>query len=501
MIEQLKSSDEEDDASSSTPSESGKVVLYDRSTMLANDGRGVFKTFHAFRMKKITSPPSIKQVPTSPSDLLRIKFVQMVDILRPVSSFLWDKWMLLVASRLGKSAVLDDATECFVAGCMAYVNRTDESLKAARRVYGPALCSMRRALKSEDRYSSETLIASKFLASFEVSVARAMAVTRLLTRMQSLTGLGNKGWRFHYQGLGALLASRGYRIHEDDMVRALYFAVLPHEFNEAIGNGTDSAFDIPGWLHCPAPEYGHDTPIYQVVYGGIMRIMVRIPRLVRLVREVRADPYDFNAAAKAASLAEELHQTDLQPLIDDLMFEYCEKVPTRDPALAAYFSESIHFLSKTVFVAMLRYCACRIIVIGLCRQLVETGLLLPVQSTSTLEEQERDCAGKVAMAFQYAEELRYPLPMGAYMMMVPMRVAFGSWFRMERDAERVFDVDSEDSAALTKARFMMDWCKTKGNDLVETWECEPMSSDMLKAQMKIMEGGALQSNRQKTLPM
>jgi hypothetical protein len=89
--------------------------------------------------------------------------------------------MLLVASRLGESVVLDTATECFVAGCIAYVNRTDESMKAARRVYGPALCSMRRALRGDDRYSSDTLMASKFLASFEVSVVRAVAVMMVLT--------------------------------------------------------------------------------------------------------------------------------------------------------------------------------------------------------------------------------------------------------------------------------------------------------------------------------
>jgi hypothetical protein len=52
---------------------------------------------------------------------------------------------------------------------------------------------------------------------------------KVLTWMQSLTGLGNGGWRFHYQGLGALLASRGNEIHEDEMFRALYYAVLPHE--------------------------------------------------------------------------------------------------------------------------------------------------------------------------------------------------------------------------------------------------------------------------------
>jgi hypothetical protein len=232
-----------------------------------------------------------------------------------------------------------------------------------------------------------------------------------------------------------------------------------------------------------------------------MQIMVRIPRLVRLVREARADPYDFNAAAEAASLAEELYQTDLQPVVDNLMAKYSELIPTRDLALATYFPESTHFIGKTLFVALMRYCSCRIIVIGLCRRLVENGLLLPVQSTSTLEEQEYDCAGKIAMAFQYAEELRYPLPMGAYLMMMPMQVAFGSWYRMEQDAERALDMEAEDSADMRRARYMMNWCKTKGNGMVEAWECEPMSSEMLKARMRIMEGGTLPNDRQKRLPM
>jgi hypothetical protein len=153
---------------------------------VADDGRGLFRTFgscdtsdaHARRMAKKRSTgkdmPEVPWRPIGPDESLRARFVGLVES-RPIQwnpSFLWGKWLMLVASRLGHSAVLDDATLCFVAGCFAHQNRTAENIKVARRTYGRALSSLRSALASRSDsvvVSSETIAASKLLSAFEVS--------------------------------------------------------------------------------------------------------------------------------------------------------------------------------------------------------------------------------------------------------------------------------------------------------------------------------------------
>jgi hypothetical protein len=153
---------------------------------VAKDGRGLFKTFgscdtsdaHARQMtKKRSMSKDMLDVlwrPISPDESLRARFVDLVES-KPIQwnpSFLWGKWLMLVASRLGHSAVLDDATLCFVAGCFAHQNRTAENIKVARRTYGRALSSLRSALASRNDsvvVSSETIAATKLLSAFEVS--------------------------------------------------------------------------------------------------------------------------------------------------------------------------------------------------------------------------------------------------------------------------------------------------------------------------------------------
>ena len=225
-----------------------------------------------------------------------------------------------------------------------------------------------------------------------------------------------------------------------------------------------------------------------------MQLLVRMSRLVRLVREVQSNPMDSVAATETSILAEKLYQTDLLRAIHDLVAKSSKRVWTLDVGLAKYYPESLHFNTMCVFEALVRYCFCRIIVIGLCRVLMKRGLFNPVHGTSTLAEQEGECAGMIAMSVHYAEQLKDPVPMGAFLAIVPLQVAFGTWCRSERDSAgaRNSDADVKESEYLDKAQFMMEWCRLKSNDMLQLWNGEQMSSDLLKAQVKILEGGALE---------
>jgi hypothetical protein len=163
---------------------------------LAKDGRGLFKTFKAMsksvahskrRGSKVCPNEDVLNVPwepISPVESLRVRFLGILGA-RPVRwnpLFLWGKWLILLASSLGRSAALDDATLCFVAGCFARQNRTDDNVKAARKTYGLALVSLQRTLSNQDRnvaFSSEMIAATKLLTAFEVGYVVLFLLAKL----------------------------------------------------------------------------------------------------------------------------------------------------------------------------------------------------------------------------------------------------------------------------------------------------------------------------------
>jgi hypothetical protein len=119
-----------------------------------------------------------------PVESLRARFLGILGA-RPVQwnpLFLWGKWLALVASRLGRSAALDDAALCFVAGYFARQNRTNDNVKAARKTFGLALASLQRTLSNQDRnvaFSSETIASTKILTAFEVGRFFLLSLAKL----------------------------------------------------------------------------------------------------------------------------------------------------------------------------------------------------------------------------------------------------------------------------------------------------------------------------------
>jgi len=225
--------------------------------------------------------------------------------------------------------------------------------------------------------------------------------------------------------------------------------------------------------------------MFGVVQKVMMQLIVRIPRLIRLVRDVRRDPTNAEAAKEVSTLADKLYRSDLRVLIQGLVEQSTERVPTLDLGLAKYYPESIHFSTMCMMEALMRYSFCRIIILGCCRQLIERGLFNPVHGTSTLAEEEVESAGMIAMSLQHAEQHGNAIPIGPFVAMAPLQIAFGSWCRLERDLGQGGDEELE------RARFMMEWCRVRCNAILERWSGDQMSSEMLRAQVEILEGGPL----------
>lgn len=231
------------------------------------------------------------------------------------------------------------------------------------------------------------------------------------------------------------------------------------------------------------------------MYKKLMQLIVPLARLVRLVRLVKSDVADAGCVNEAVALAEQLYQIDLDKVLCDLVGDVSGHVRTVDESLARYFPDSIAFPTTSIFEAQMRYCFCRIIVIGLCKVLHARGLFTVQQDLSIMTEQELMCAKTVAMSVQYAGRVEHHIPIGSLMAMGPLQAAAGAWFRWQRDRDRGAGSsmrhrsDAEDD----QARFMMDWCRKKSNTMVKSWLGPQMSRDMVKIQVDVLEGGPLEA--------
>jgi hypothetical protein len=124
---------------------------------------------------EVVTSTHIWNPPVSKEESLRGRFVYLLEA-KPTQwhpGFLWGNLLKLVALRLGRSPALNSAVTCYVAGCLAYQDRTDENLRLAWRSYGSALRSMQRAISCHEVGSvvlSETISAMKLLTGFEVGL-------------------------------------------------------------------------------------------------------------------------------------------------------------------------------------------------------------------------------------------------------------------------------------------------------------------------------------------
>jgi hypothetical protein len=222
----------------------------------------------------------------------------------------------------------------------------------------------------------------------------------------------------------------------------------------------------------------------------MMQVEVRIPRLIRLVREVEDNPANPDTASEASALASKLYETDVRKVILDLVTDSTKRVPTLDPGLQKYYPVSIYFDTMCMFEALMRYCFCRIIVLGLCRTLEKHGLFASKHGNFTLDEEDDESAGLVAMSTQYAEQLLEPVPMGPLISMLPLQVAFGSWRRLGRDANKKSEYGKgcNGSEDWSKTHFMMQWCRAKSDQMVDIWAGEHVADEGLDWQADVLEG-------------
>jgi hypothetical protein len=105
--------------------------------------------------------------------------------------------------------------------------------------------------------------------------------------------------------------------------------------------------------------------MFHNMYMPILRLTVRMPRLTGLVRMVRSDTLDTDAASEVSVLSEPLYRINLREAIHGFINRLAKRVPTSGKTFTRYYPGSLMFLTIYGSKGLLRWWFCRIIVIGL----------------------------------------------------------------------------------------------------------------------------------------
>ncbi|PSN61729.1 hypothetical protein BS50DRAFT_144923 [Corynespora cassiicola Philippines] len=139
-----------------------------RNDLWRNDKR--WQHIYPYRSVYEGHRPNIHYPLCSPESSLGTRFIQTLGEMGNLSG-LFLSWIIEVPTRIGTNEALDQATNCFIAGSIAYKTANSMSVVAARKQYSRALTSLQQAITNdvdEVRLSGETMAAVLLLVCYEV---------------------------------------------------------------------------------------------------------------------------------------------------------------------------------------------------------------------------------------------------------------------------------------------------------------------------------------------
>jgi hypothetical protein len=181
---------------------------------------------------------------------------------------------------------------------------------------------------------------------------------------------------------------------------------------------------------------------------------VKLPRLVRLLRQARLSPADPAVHAEVIDLAVILYAADLDFIIDDLMAnDIIQTVPTSTDEHRDAVQQSFHFTSVEWYNRCLNYWAVRTLACGIVLSLLD--ILPDGPWTSSFDmlavaSQDVHAAECLAMCAQYSLSDHTSLPIHGVRFYPMVKFSFGAWYRLEK--RDLWGLGGK------RPRRMMEWC-------------------------------------------
>ncbi|KAF2488358.1 hypothetical protein BU16DRAFT_532370 [Lophium mytilinum] len=453
------------------------IILSVRSSREAKSGNGIFQTLTPVCVSEngrsstpFSSVPRVRRSPSCSETKLCTQFIAVIGTEPPNQnpSEIWGSWIHLVPSMIGRHSTLDYAAAAYASGSTAFLSKDPAQAATARASYSRALKSLQSAvLVTSSEFLIETLSAVKLLSTFEV-----------------LMGMASFAWVSHSQGLAKMLVSRGPRVVDDEIERSIFYSSYFLEVAEAILSDSVSDFDNEDWLFFPPPETTSECPAFDTACQAIMQQFVRIPRLMKLVRAYLQDPCNLTLGTEAVDLARKLYLSNLDTLVSKALLDLTDVVPTTSPDLRDFFPESFEYHSVKILDLLVHYWTCRIFLLGLIQSLCDTPYFSTAFSLQDVIEEDERVAGYILMSSEFAASVK-PMPTGAVVMILPLQISFGAWYRSERR-------ESYCGERWNRAVCMKNWSLDSSNGCLSIWGGRAQSLDELEAKTRTFEGASLE---------
>jgi hypothetical protein len=260
------------------------------------------------------------------------------------------------------------------------------------------------------------------------------------------------------------------------------------QFLVSVFQDRDSPFDKPAWLRHDVPPILHcQFPRAEEVDRYTKTAMIRLPRLIRLVRRLRYDPYSYYLRDEAAVLALELSVPNLdnwlaecrakgliQPSISPLPGSARATSDNLRPPLLSS-DPAITFSTCRLYMRFQQYHSVRIIVSGCVQSLLRTCPEISAQHPSlnavTAANADIDSALQLAACSDYTAQDPSSMQLRQLHYKWPLIFSFGTWHRLEHSGhppllasdefvgcDDYFSIPSRSSAtSVSMARAMKDW--------------------------------------------
>jgi hypothetical protein len=200
---------------------------------------------------------------------------------------------------------------------------------------------------------------------------------------------------------------------------------------------------------------------------------------------LRQDPSKLSIATEALELAQELHSSKLEPLLEGT--DIIKLRPTISDDLVDIYPQSFEFTSVHRFEVVIRYLMTRIILTGLIQSLCKMSDITMIFNLSEIQDEEIKTANLIAMSNQYACSLG---SVGMLHILLPMQISFGAWHRLQK-RERARGDDMEEYL-LDLATYMKAWSLRTMNKHSKVWGGSNHGAE-LEIKTEAFEGGPLWS--------
>jgi len=212
--------------------------------------------------------------------------------------------------------------------------------------------------------------------------------------------------------------------------------------------------------------------------------MVRLPRLLSLIRELRLCPSDPSISMAAAELAQSLYHSKLDHLLENLISTHSFTVATKSQVLPILIHGSLKFTSPLAFEIITHYWVYRMILLNLIYCSANSGPYLVIFDPILITAEEEKIATSIAMAEDYAVETEHPLH-AAFCLTLPLLLSFGVWHRYEQRE------NAECERILNRGTIMKNWSLERANVILGAWRMKGQSIQEMELKSGCFEGGTL----------